>query len=318
MRVLLAGASGAIGHTLTPGLVASGHTVHGTTRSNTHAATIERAGATPVVMDGLDRDSVLRAVEEAKPDVIIHQLTALKGGMDPKHFDRDFAMTNRLRTEATRYLLEAARRNGVSRFIAQSFTGWTNERTGPSGLEDLADESTPLDPHPGPEARESLDAIRWLEATVPATPDLDGIVLRYGGFYGPGTGIAHGEDSEMLDLLIKRRLPIVGSGAGVWSFIHAVDAASATVAALDHGERGLYNIVDDLPAPVADWLPALAMELGAKPPRHVPAWLARLLIGEHGVNTMTNARGSSNAKAKRELGWQLKYPTWRVGFAEGL
>ncbi|MGW5239337.1 NAD-dependent epimerase/dehydratase family protein [Monashia sp. NPDC004114] len=318
MRVLLAGASGAIGHTLTPALVAAGHAVHGTTRSDTHAAAIERAGATPVVMDGLDRDSVLRAVEEAKPDVIIHQLTALKGGLNPKHFDRDFAMTNRLRTEATRHLLEAARRNGVSRFIAQSFTGWTNERTGPSGSGGLADESTPLDPHPGREARETLQAIRWLEDTVPATPDLDGIVLRYGGFYGPGTGIARGEDSEMLELVTRRRLPIVGSGAGLWSFIHVVDAASATVAAVDHGDRGLYNIVDDEPAPVSDWLPALARELGAEPPRHVPAWLARMLIGEHGVNTMTNARGSSNAKAKRELDWTLRYPTWRVGFAEGL
>jgi len=318
MRVLLAGASGAIGHTLTPALVAAGYTVHGTTRTDTHAAAIERAGATAIVMDGLDRDSVLRAVEEAKPDVVIHQLTALKSGMEPRHFDRDFAMTNRLRTEATGHLLEAARANGVSRFIAQSFTGWTNARNGPSGPDGLADESTPLDPHVGREARESLDAMRWLETTVPSTRELDGIVLRYGGFYGPGTGIARGEDSEMLELITKRRLPIVGSGAGVWSFIHAVDAASATVAAVERGTPGLYNIVDDEPAPVADWLPALARELGAKPPRHVPAWLARLLIGEHGVNMMTDARGSSNAKAKRELGWALKYPTWRVGFAEGL
>ena len=318
MRVLLAGASGAIGNTLTPALVAAGHTVHGTTRTGTHAAAVERAGATPVVMDGLDRESVLRAVEEAKPDVVIHELTALKGGLDPKHFDRDFAMTNRLRTEATRHLLEAARANGVSRFIAQSYTGWTNERTGRSGPDGLADESTPLDPNPGREARETLDAMRWLETTVPSATDLEGIVLRYGGFYGPGTGIARDESSEMLELITKRRLPIVGTGAGVWSFIHAVDAASATVAAVEHGTPGLYNIVDDEPAPVAEWLPALARELGAKPPRHVPAWLARLLIGEHGVNMMTNARGSSNAKAKRELGWALRYPTWRLGFAEGL
>ena len=318
MRVLLAGASGALGHTLTPALVTAGHTVHGTTRSVAHAALIEGAGATPVIMDGLDRDSVLRAVEEAKPDVVIHQLTALKGGLDPKHFDRDFAMTNRLRTEATRYLLEAARDNGVGRFIAQSFTGWTNERTGLSDPRALADESTPLDPHPGREARESLDAMRWLETTVPAVPALEGIVLRYGGFYGPGTGIAHGESSEMLELITKRRLPIVGSGAGVWSFIHAVDASSATVAAVERGAPGLYNVVDDEPAPIADWLPVLARELGAKPPRHVPAWLARLLVGEHGVIMMTTARGSSNAKAKRELGWALRYPTWRVGFAEGL
>lgn len=311
MRVLVAGASGALGQNLTPALVAAGHTVYGTTRSQSHAPAIERAGATPVIMDGLDRDSVFRTVEEAKPDVIIHQLTALKDGLDPKHFDRDFTMTNRLRTEATRHLLEAARAHGVSRFIAQSYTGWTNDRSG-SGL---ADESTPLDPNVGREARESLAAMRWLEETVPAEPDLDGIVLRYGGFYGPGTGLARGEEGEMRDLILKRRLPIVGDGAGVWSFVHTEDAAAATVAAVERGRPGIYNVCDDAPVPVSVWLPALAKALGAKPPRHVPAWLAKLLIGEQGLNMMTTSRGSSNAKAKRELGWSPKYPSVAIGFA---
>lgn len=314
MRVLLAGATGAIGHSLTPALVAAGHTVSGTTRTADNARAITAMGATPIQMDGLVRESVLAAVEEAKPDVIIHQLTALKGGLNPKHFDRDFAITNRLRTEGTRHLLEAARAHGVSRFIAQSYTGWTNAREGTG----LADETTPVDPKPAREARESLEAMRWIEDAVPAATDLDGLVLRYGGFYGPGTGIAKGEEGEMMDIIRKRKLPIVGSGAGVWSFIHAVDAASATVAAVERGAPGLYNVCDDEPVPASEWLPLLARELGAKPPRHVPTWLAKPLIGEQGLHMMTTARGSSNAKAKRELGWNLAYPSVRVGFTKGL
>lgn len=317
MRVLLAGASGALGHSLTPALVAAGHDVYGTTRSgNTDA--IAAAGATPLQMDGLDRDSVRAAVEEAKPDVIIHQLTSLRAGINPKHFDRDLALTNRLRTEGTDHLLEAARAVGVPRFLAQSFTGWTNPRPGPDGSFTPADESEPLDPHPAKESRESLAAIRHLEEAVTTATNLDGLVLRYGGFYGPGTGIARGEDGEMVAMVQARRLPVVGSGAGRMSFVHAVDAAAATVAAVERGAPGLYNVVDDEPASASEWIPALAAALGAKPPRHVPVWLARPLIGEHGVNWMTAARGSSNAKAKRELGWSLTYPTWRVGFAEGL
>lgn len=312
MRVLLAGASGAIGQSLTPALVAVGHTVYGTTRTETHAPVLQAAGATPVLMDGLDRDSVLHAVEKARPDVVIHQLTALKAGLNPRHFDRDFAVTNRLRTEATRYLLDAARAHGATRLIAQSYSGWPSSREGRG----LADEATPLDTNPGREARQSLEAIRFVESTVPAATGIEGLVLRYGNFYGPGTGMARGEQGDMLELIRKRRLPIVGAGAGIWSFVHTIDAASATVAAVERGGPGLYNIVDDDPAPVSEWLPELARQLGARPPRHVPAWLARLLIGEHGINMMTNARGSSNAKAKRELGWTLRYPTWRKGFAE--
>lgn len=317
MRVLLAGASGALGHTLTPALVAAGHHVFGTTRSG-NAESITAAGATAVRMDGLDRDSVLAAVEESEPDVIIHQLTSLRGGINPKHFDRDFALTNRLRTEGTDHLLEAAKAFGVGRFLAQSFTGWTNARPGPGGTTAPADESEPLDPRPAKESRESLAAIRHLEEAVMAAEDLEALVLRYGGFYGPGTGIAQGEDGEMLRMVRQRKLPIVGGGRGVMSFVHVEDAASATVAAVERGAPGLYNIVDDEPALMSEWIPGLAAALDAKPPRHLPTWLARPMIGEHGVTWMTNARGSSNAKAKRELDWRLRYPTWRIGFAEGL
>ncbi|KRF38410.1 NAD(P)-dependent oxidoreductase [Terrabacter sp. Soil810] len=313
MRVLLCGATGAIGTTLGPQLVEAGHTVVGTTRHEAQFATLEARGVAPLRMDGLDRDSVLAAVEQAKPDVIVHQLTSLDGGIDPKHFDRDFAVTNRLRTEGTDHLLEAAREHGVGRVVAQSFTGWTNARVdGP-----LADEQAGLDPDPAPEAVETLAAIRHVEEAVGGATDLDGLVLRYGGLYGPGTGVARGEEG-LIDIVLKRKLPVVGRGQGLWCFVHVVDAASATVAAVERGRPGLYNIVDDEPAPVAEWLPALAEALGAKPPRRIPVWLARPLIGRHGVNLMTAARGSSNAKAKAELGWELRYPTWREGFASGL
>ncbi len=315
MRILLAGATGAIGHNLTPALVEAGHTVVGTTRTQSHFGAITAAGASPIVMDGLDRDSVFAAVEEAKPDVVIHELTSLKGGMNPKHFDRDFAMTNRLRTEATDHLLAASREHGVTRFIAQSYAGWPAPRTGPA----ISDETAGYDPHVAPEARESLAAIRHVEEAVLAATDLDAMALRYGGLYGPGTGVARGEEGEMLEMVRQRKFPIVGKGdGGLWSFVHALDAATATVAALDRGAPGIYNIVDDEPAPASEWLPVLSRVLGAKPPRHVPTWLARPLIGEHGVNMMTTARGASNAKAKRELGWRLRYPSWRVGFVEGL
>lgn len=313
MRILLAGATGAIGQHLTPSLVASGHTVFGTTRTPTRVRDIEAAGATALLMDGLDAPSVNAAVEAAKPDVVIHELTALAHGMNTRTFDRDFAMTNRLRTQGTDNLLEAARRHGVTRFIAQSFTGWSNDRRGVGP----ADESTPLDEHPGREARATLAAMRHLEAAVTGRTDLAGLVLRYGILYGPGTSItAHGGD--IATMVRRRRFPVVGNGAGVWSFVHAADAAAATVAAVDRGEPGLYNVVDDAPAPVAEWLPGLAAALGAKPPMHVPVWLARPLIGEHGVIMMTRARGSSNAKARRDLAWTPRYPSWRVGFTDGL
>jgi nucleoside-diphosphate-sugar epimerase len=308
MRILLAGATGALGATLTPMLVEAGHDVFGTSRSRSSQAALAKTGAEPVQMDGLDPESVRRAMTTAKPDVVIHQLTALKGLSNLKKFDEEFAETNRLRTEGTDHLLKAALEVGATRFIAQSFTGWTN----PRGASGPATETDGLDPEPQPEARRTLAGIGYVERVVTETTGLTGIALRYGGFYGPGTGLGRGGD--MLELVRGRKLPIVGAGQGVWSLIHIHDAARATALAVDHGATGVYNIVDDRPAPVAEWLPALAETVGAKGPRRVPAWLARPMIGRHGVMMMTAMRGSSNAKAKRELGWEPAYPTWREGF----
>ena len=311
MRVLVAGATGAIGRPLLPMLTEAGHEVVGTTRTPGNLDAIARTGAEPVVMDALDADAVMRAVVDAKPDAIIHQLSALKEMRDFKRLDKEYAMTNRLRVEGTNNLLAAARAAGAKRFIAQSFTGPPNPRTGgPVKTEDDG-----LDPDPVPASRQTVDAIRHVEQVVAET-SLVGIVLRYGAFYGPGTGISR--NGDMVEMVSKRKLPVVGKGTGFWSLIHIDDAARATVQALDHGTPGLYNIVDDDPAPVSAVLPALAGALGAKPPRHVPAWLAKLFVGDYGISVMTQIRGSSNAKAKRELDWQLRYPTWREGFRTGL
>jgi nucleoside-diphosphate-sugar epimerase len=312
MRIFLAGATGALGRRLVPALTSRGHTVVGSTRSAAKAGALRDLGAEPVVLDALDRAAVRAAVAAAKPDAIVHQLTALTGHADLRRFDRMFAETNRLRTEGTDHLLAAAQDAGVHRFVAQSFTGWTNERTGGP----VKTEDDPLDPHPAAASRQTLAAMRELESAVPAAPGLAGIVLRYGIFYGPGTGLGTGGD--MLELVRKRRLPVVGGGAGVWSFVHIDDAAQATVLAVESDPTGLYNVVDDEPAPVRDWLPYLAGAIGAKPPRRVPAWLVRPLLGEHGVSVMTAIRGSSNARAKRDLGWTPAYPSWRQGFRTGL
>jgi nucleoside-diphosphate-sugar epimerase len=303
MRVFVAGATGAVGRPLLPRLVAAGHQVTASTRSAGKAELLRGLGAEPVVLDGLDAAAVGEAVARAEPDAIVHQMTALSGTMDLRHFDRWFAVTNELRTRGTENLLAAARATGVRRFVAQSFTGWSNALGRPG----LATEDEPLDPHPAASQRETLAAIRFLEEAVQAAP-LVGIVLRYGGFYGPGAS------DPMVEMVRKRRFPIVGSGAGVMSFAHVDDAAAAAVLALDHGDRGIYNIVDDDPAPVSEWLPALAEAVGAKPPRRVPVWLGRLFGGEVGVRLMTENRGSSNAKAKRVLGWQPEWPSWRDGF----
>lgn len=304
MRVFLAGATGALGRHLVPALVAAGHDVTGTTRSASSVGGLKAAGAAAAVVDGLDRDATLSAVTAAQPDVVIHQLTALSEGVNFKKWDESFAKTNELRTKGLDHLFEAAREAGAKRFIVQSYTGWPNARRGST----LKTEEDELDPNPAPASRQTLDAIKYLESVVTSADDLDGLALRYGGFYGPGDG--------MLDLVAKRKLPIVGSGAGVWSFVHFVDAAGATVAAVERGAPGLYNVVDDEPASVATWLPYLADALGAKPPRRIPTWLAKPMIGEVGINAMTANRGSSNAKAKRELGWELKYPSWREGFKD--
>jgi nucleoside-diphosphate-sugar epimerase len=303
MRVFVAGATGAIGQHLVPALVAAGHEVTGTTRTASKAKSISDAGATPVIVDGLDRLAVLAAVTAVKPDVIVHQMTALTDVTNLRNFDKVFAGTNQLRTKGTDYLLEAAGEAGTRRFIAQSYTGWPNAREGGK----IKTEDDPLDPRPVGGTKESLAAINYVEARVPAAVP-EGLALRYGSFYGPGAS------QQLLDVVRQRKLPIVGGGGGIWSFIEITDAATATLAAVTRGAPGVYNIVDDDPAPVSEWLPYLAATAGAKAPMRVPAWLARLLAGDVIVTQMTRTRGSSNAKAKRELGWAPRYASWREGF----
>jgi nucleoside-diphosphate-sugar epimerase len=258
-------------------------------------------------MDGLDAVAVREAVAKAAPEVVVHQMTSLAAAFDLRHFDRMFAVTNQLRTRGTDNLLAAAGAAGARRFIAQSYTGWTNVRDGGP----VKTEDDPLDPHPPASQRETLAAIRYLEQTVLAAP-LPGIVLRYGSFYGPGASDA------FVELIRRRRVPVIGDGGGVWSFLHIRDAAAATAAAVERGAPGVYNVVDDEPARVAEWLPLVAQAVGAKPPLRVPVWAGRLAAGEAAVSMMTQIRGSSNARAKRELGWQPAWPSWRQGFARGL
>jgi nucleoside-diphosphate-sugar epimerase len=309
MRVFVAGATGAIGKQLVPRLVAAGHEVTGMTRSESKQAMLLEQGATPVVADALDPDQVAETVGTAKPDVIIHELTAIPDPLDMRHFDRDFALTNRLRTDGTDHLLSAGQAVGIKRFIAQSYAAWPYERVGGP----VKREEDPLDPSPAREMRQSMQAIRHVEKAVLDANWTEGIVLRYGAFYGPGTNTTAG--SAQMELVHKRKFPVVGNGGGVWSFIHIADAAEATVAALDHGTPGIYNVVDDDPAPVAEWLPALAQTLGAKKPMRVPRFIGRLFAGEAGVVMMTELRGASNDKAKRELHWGPAHPSWRQGFA---
>ncbi|HEU5267350.1 MAG TPA: NAD(P)-dependent oxidoreductase [Jatrophihabitans sp.] len=306
MRVFVAGATGAVGRRLVPQLVAAGHDVVATTRSAAKLGLLQDLGAEAVAVDGLDPAGVGAAVAKAEPDVIVHEMTALAGSADLRHFDRTFATTNRLRTQGTDNLLAAARATGVRRVVAQSFTGWPNERVGGP----IKTEEDPLDPNPPVQQRESLAAIRYLEQAVLAA-SLDGVVLRYGTLYGPGAS------DEMLDVIRKRRLPIVGEADAIWSMLHIDDAASATVAAVGRG-RGLYNIVDDDPAPAGRVITELAQIVGAKPPRRVPTWLARIVAGEVPVSMLTSIRGSSNAKAKRELDWAPRWSSWRDGFRHGL
>jgi nucleoside-diphosphate-sugar epimerase len=312
MRIFVAGATGAIGRRLVPLLVSNGHTVIGTTRTPSKTDALRAAGANPVVLDALDRDAVREAVIRAEPDVVVHQLTALAGFTDFRKFDEGFAVTNRLRTEGIDNLIAAMKELEVRRLVAQSFAGLPHARIGGP----VKTEDDPLDEDPPAGLRRTLEAIQYLENAVLRTDGVEGTVLRYGGFYGPGTSL--GEGGFQLEGVRRRRFPIVGGGTGVSSFIHIDDAATATLAAIERGKPGLYNIVDDDPAPVAEWLPALAAAIGAKPPRRVPAWVARLFVGEHGVVLMTEGRGASNAKAKRELGWQPAYPSWRDGFRRGL
>jgi nucleoside-diphosphate-sugar epimerase len=313
MKIFVAGASGAIGSQLVPQLVARGHEVVGTTRSAAKTGALRALGAEPVIVDALDPDSVADAVATAEPEVIVHQLTALSGPVNFRNAKRAVAATNRLRTEGTDHLLATARAVGVGKFVAQSNFAWMERTGGP-----VADENGRIEPNPPADAEALVAALRHLEDAVTGISWAEGIALRYGAFYGPGTGISAAPDAVMAELIRRRRFPIVGGGDGVGSLVHIIDAASATVAAIERGKPGIYHVADDEPAPVRDWLPELARALGAKPPRRVPAWLARLLAGEAAVNMMTQARGISSEKTKRELGWTPQYPSWRTGFTEGL
>jgi 2-alkyl-3-oxoalkanoate reductase len=303
MRVFVTGATGALGRHLVPGLVAAGHEVTATTRTPGKAAQLREAGAEPVVVDGLDREAVVAAVLTAAPEVIVHEMTALADMRSLRNPDRQFAATNELRTRGTDNLLAAAAQAGTRRVIAQGYAGaGPDRRSGP-----LKTEEDPPDWRPIRSAVQGPAAIAYVEKTVPAAAP-EGIVLRYGGFYGPGA------TDLLLEMLRKRQVPVIGGGTGVWSFIEITDAAAATIAAVDHGEPGLYNVVDDDPAPVAEWLPYLAKVAGAKPPLRLPAWLGRLLGGEFVVAQMTTSRGYSNEKARKELGWEPRYASWREGF----
>jgi nucleoside-diphosphate-sugar epimerase len=312
MKVFLAGSTGAVGKALLPQLVTAGHEVVALVHSSEKAREVETAGATPMVADALDRASLTDAIRKAQPEALIHELTALSKTGSFRRFDQDFALTNRLRTEVTDTMLAAARSLRIRRFIAQSFCGWPYARGGAP----VKTEDDPLDPDPPVNVRKTLAAIKYLENMVRNAKDVEAFALRYGILYGPGTGFA--ADGTITQQVRHRRIPIVGDGGGIWSFVHIDDVARATVDALLAGKPGIYNVVDDEPAPIALWLPYLAQVLGAKPPYSVPVWLGRLAIGDTGVSMMTRIRGGSNARAKRDLGWRPRFSTWREGFARGL
>ena len=303
MRVFVTGATGALGRHLVPGLVEAGHEVTATTRTPGKVAQLREAGAEPVVLDGLDREAVIAAVRTAAPEVVVHQMTALSGLRNLRNPDKVFAATIELRTRGTDNLLAAAAQAGTRRVIAQGYAGaGPDSRSGP-----LKTEKDPSQWRPIRSAARSLAAMRHVEEAVPsAVPE--GIVLRYGAFYGPGAS------DFLLDMLRKRQVPVIGGGTGVWSFVEISDAAAATVAAVSQGASGLYNVVDDDPAPVAQWLPYLAQVAGARPPMRLPTWLGRPLAGEFAVAQMTTSRGYTNEKARKELGWVLRYQSWRDGF----
>jgi 2-alkyl-3-oxoalkanoate reductase len=307
MRVLVVGATGAIGRQLVPQLIAAGHQVSATTRSPAKIDGLRAAGADAHLLDGLDGSAVGQLVAGAAPEVIVHEMTAIPASINLRKFEQTFAATNELRTTGLDHLLAAAAAHGVRRFIAQSYAGWPNIRSGGP----VKTEDDPLDPDPPAPQRAALEAIRHLERAVTAAP-LQGLALRYGSLYGPGSSDA------FIRLLRRRQVPVVGDGAGVWSFLHVTDAAGATAAAVQGGPAGLYNVVDDEPATVAEWLPVMARGAGAPPPLRVPGWLGRLAAGEAGLSMMTRIRGCSNLKAKRELGWQPVWPSWREGFLHGL
>ena len=312
VKVFVAGSTGAIGRSLLPLLIEKRHDVVALVRTPARAKDVEALGARAAVADALDPDGLRAAIRRAAPEAVIHELTSLKGVTNFRRFDQTFALTNRFRKRTLDTMLAAARSIGVRRFIAQSYCGWPYAREGSP----VKTEDDPLDPTPPASFRESLAAIRYLEDTIRQARDIQAFALRYGNLYGPGTDIS--AEGTVADLVSRRKLPLFGSGAGVWSFIHVRDAASATVAAMSRGSPGIYNVVDDEPVPVNVWLPALANALGARPPRRLPAWVGALLLGDGGLSMMTLARGGSNAKSKRELAWQPSFASWRRGFVEGL
>jgi nucleoside-diphosphate-sugar epimerase len=312
MKILVTGGTGAIGKFLLPLLLENKHEVVAITRSASKAPLLEDSGVTGVVVDPLDKVRLTAEVRRAEPEVIIHQLSALTGAGNFRKFDQEFALTNRFRTEVTETLLMAARTIGTKRFIAQSYCGWPYAKKGGP----IKTEEDPLDPHPPESFVKTLAALRALENKISNTKFLEAVALRYGMFYGPGTAI--GKGGSMVKMIRRRTFPIIGGGGGIWSFIHLLDAARATLAAISRGAPGIYNIVDDEPAKVATWLPVLAKAVEAKPPYKIPHWLGELVIGKAGVAMMTQIRGCSNAKAKRELNWTPVYPSWRIGFVDGL
>jgi nucleoside-diphosphate-sugar epimerase len=310
MKVFIAGATGAVGRPLVRALIEAGHSVIGLTRTPAKAEFIRKMGAEPAIADGLDAAAIAAMLGSIRPDAVIHEMTDLTGARDLRHFDRTFAGSNQLRTRGTDILLTSAREAGVKRFVAQSYCGWPYARVGGA----IKAEADALDPDPPAQLRASLEAIQHVEKTVTGSVRPEGIVLRYGTFYGPDTGML---DPGVLAEIRNRRTPLIGDGAGWWSFIHVEDAAAATVKALEHGKPGsIYNIVDDDPAQVREWLPALADIVGARRPFHVPAWIARIIAGEHLVSMMTQVRAGSNRKAKQDLDWKPAHPSWREGFSE--
>jgi 2-alkyl-3-oxoalkanoate reductase len=307
MRVFVAGASGVIGRSLVPRLIAAGHEVTGMTRSEARAEDVRAAGAEAAVVDVFDADALRAAVERASAEVLVHELTSLPDRIDFRKEDT-YAATNRVRTEGTHNLMDAARAAGARRFVSQSIA--FAYRMDGEGLK--TEDDALLDDAPGAFGS-GVSALREMEEMVLAG---DGLVLRYGFFYGPGT--YYGDDGTSTEDVRRRRLPIVGKGSGTFSFVHVDDAADATVAAVERGAPGVYNIVDDEPAPMKEWVPVFAQAAGAKPPRRVPVWLARFVAGKDVSNFAVDLRGASNEKAKRELGWQPAHPSWRSGFAESL
>src|SRR2546423_3250923 len=303
MKIFVTGATGAIGKFLLPLLLENRHEVVALTRSPDKAEPLDKMGVSTVIADPLDKQQLTAAVRRAEPEVIIHQLTSLSGAGNFRKFDEEFALTNRFRTEVTDNLLAAARTIGTRRFIAQSYCGWPYAKKGGP----VKTEEDPLDPKPSESFSKTLAAIRYLEDKMRTVTYLEGVALRYGMFYGPGTAI--GKGGAIFKMVKKRKFPVMGGGGGIWSFIHVIDAARATVAAISHGAPGIYNVVDDEPAKVSTWLPAFAKAIGAKPPYNLPHWLGELIIGKEGVSIMTQIRGCSNAKAKREINWKPIYPS---------